>query len=183
MMDWSAVLATDETLRWTGRPAPRCYTFRHWYHSLFGLLLFILSLYWLAIGIQLGAVYQLPWIPWIPIPFVLTGLYLSLGHLILARIEWEQVGYAVTDRRVLVRRGIRGQKLDTLTLDRLAWFQLRFHGSELGTLRLRGRDPEQRLTLCCLEHPRRVTALLEPAIARSGDACLTDNHERSPFSV
>ncbi len=171
-MDWTSILATGEILCWEGRPAPRCYTFRRWYHSLFGLLLFLLSLYWLAIGIQLGAVYQLHWIPWIPIPFLAVGLYLSLGHLVLARIEWERVGYAVTDRRVLVRRGLRGQKVESLPLDRLAWFQLRFHGPELGTIRLRGEGPDQRLTLCCIEYPRKVTDLLEPAIARSGKACL-----------
>lgn len=172
-MDWSPLLAAGETLRWEGRPAPRCYTFRNWYHSLFGILLFLLSLYWLAIGIQLGAVYEMPWIPWIPAPFVAVGLYLALGHLVLARIEWEQVGYAVTERRVLVRRGLRGQRIETLSLDSLAWFQLRFHGPELGTVRLRGGDPEQRLTLCCIEYPRQLTELLELAIAHSGGSCLT----------
>ncbi len=170
-MNWAGVLVGNEVLYWQGRPAPRCYTFRNWRHALFGVFLFLLSLYWLTIGVQLAAVYGLPWLPWIPVPFLLIGLFLGLGQLAAARVEWEQVFYAVTDRRILVRRGLRGKTLESLPLNEVVWFQLRPHGEELGTLRIRGRDPQARLTLSCIEYPRKVTVLLEGAMAVSGQEC------------
>ena len=170
-MNWEPLLTDGEILRWEGRPAPRCYTFRNWKHSLFGLLLFFLSLYWLAVSLPLAAVYGWPWLPLVPLPFVLVGLYLALGHLLLARLEWEQVFYAVTDRRILVRRGVHGRRRQELALEQVVWFQLRHYGEELGTLRIRGREEEMRLTLACIEYPRRVTALLEAALARSAAEC------------
>lgn len=170
-MNWEPLLAAGETLRWEGRPAPRCYTFRNWKHSLFGLLLFFLSIYWLAVALQLAAVYHWPWLPLVPLPFVLIGLYLGLGHLLVARLEWEHVFYAVTDRRILVRRGLRGNRRQELALEQMVWFQLRPYGEDLGTLRIRGRQEELRLTLACIEYPRRVTALLEAALADSAAEC------------
>ena len=170
-MSWEVELQEDEVLRWQGRPAPRCYTFRNWRHSLFGVLLLVLALYWLALGTQLAAVYGLSWLPLVPVPFLLVGIYLSLGHLLLARLEWDQVRYAVTDRRVLLRRGPGGRRRQELALGEVVWFRLQPHGEELGTLKIRGRTPENRLTLCCVEYPRRVTALLESAMAEAGDSC------------
>jgi Bacterial PH domain len=171
-MNWEPLLAADETLRWEGRPAPRCYTFRNWRHSLFGVLLFFLCLYWFSVALQLGAVYGWPWLPLVPLPLLLTGLYLGLGQLLLARLEWEHVFYAVTDRRILVRRGMGGRRRQELALEQVAWFQLRPYGEELGTLRIRGREENLHLTLACIEYPRRVTALLEAALARSAGECL-----------
>lgn len=166
-----ARLAGDETLRWEGRPAPRCFTFRHWRHALFGLLLFLLALYWEVLGVQLGGVYGWPWLPLIPLPFLLVGLYLALGQLFQARLEWEHVAYAVTERRILVRRGLGGRRREELALADVVWFRLRPYGEELGTLQVRGRQEGQRLVLCCIEYPRRVTALLEQAMAASGGEC------------
>ena len=45
---------------------------------------------------QMAAVYDLPWLAWLPVPFMLIGLYLSLGHHLLARLEWKNVFYAVS---------------------------------------------------------------------------------------
>ncbi|AMV71840.1 hypothetical protein JCM30471_00990 [Desulfuromonas carbonis] len=171
-MNWEQLLSPDEVLVWEGRPAPRCYTFRNWRHALFGVLLLFLSLYWLTIAVQLAAVYHWPWLPLLPIPFLLTGLALSLGQLLLARLEWEQVFYAVTDRRILVRRGLRGRRLEELPLAELGWLQLRPQGKELGTLRIRDRADEKRLTLCCVEYPRTVADLLEAALVRTAGECL-----------
>ena len=170
-MTWEPLLEPGETLRWEGRPAPRCYTFRNWRHSLFGLLLVILCLYWTVMAVQLAAVYHWPWLPLVPVPFLLVAFYLALGHLLWARLEWEQVFYAVTDRRVLVRRGLRGRRHQQLPLAALVWFQVRPFGPELATVRLRGAAEDQRLALCCVEYPRRVTALLEAALASNAVEC------------
>ena len=54
-MDWEKCLQEGEQLQWSGRPAPRCFTFRHWIHSVFGVLLFLPSLVWLDGGHALAA--------------------------------------------------------------------------------------------------------------------------------
>ncbi|PNU20877.1 hypothetical protein C2E25_04610 [Geothermobacter hydrogeniphilus] len=173
-MSWVGQLEAGESLRWEAKPAPRCYTFRNWKHSLFGLLLVVLAAWWESIGLQLAVVYDLPLLAWIPIPVWLIGLYLAFGHLLLARLEWEQVRYAVTDRRLLLRRGVRGDKWFSMPLDQVAYFCLQPHGEQLGSVLVISRD-RQRLKLCCIEHPRMLTDLLEQAMRDSGVLCDGDN--------
>ena len=62
-MDWNPHLEPGETVRWEGRPAPRCYTFRNWKHSLVGLLLLILTGFWQVMSFGLARDYGLPLIP------------------------------------------------------------------------------------------------------------------------
>lgn len=164
-MNWDIHLEPGEHVRWEGRPAPRGFTFRNWRHSVFGILLFLLSLFWFTVGIQLGAVYHSPIIPWIPVPFVLGGLYLGIGHVLLARLEWERVFYAVTDRRVLSTRGVFRPRVESLRLEELTHFLLKPLGEEMGSFRLTGGRPPRTLSLPCIEYPRRVAALLEAALA------------------
>jgi hypothetical protein len=167
-MDWSSQLAADESVLWEGRPAPRCYVFRNWRHSLFGILLLLLSTWWQAVGYQLGHLYDWTWLVWLPLPFVLLGLYLALGHVLLARYEWERVFYAVTDRRVLVLRGLLRARFDSLALSELTYFQVRPHGRDLVTIRICSAMPQSYLILSCIEHPGRLIELLESAMAESG---------------
>jgi len=167
-MDWSSQLTADESVLWEGRPAPRCYVFRNWRHSLFGVLLLLLSTWWQAVGYQLGQLYDLIWLGWLPIPFVLLGLYLALGHVLLARYEWERVFYAVTDRRVLVLRGLFRSRIDSLALAEVTCFQVRPHGRDLATVRVCSGMARPHLVLLCIEHPGRLLELLESAMAASG---------------
>jgi hypothetical protein len=165
-MDWSAHLLPGETLRWEGRPAPRCFVLRNWRHSLFGLLLLLLAAWWQVVGWQLAPVYELPLLAWVPLPFLLIGLHLAFGHLLLARREWPHVFYAVTERRVLALRGGRRPRLQGLPLAAVTWFELRPHGEELATLRLAAGTTT--LLLPCVQHPRPLAALLEAAMRESG---------------
>jgi hypothetical protein len=166
-MDWSRFLQAGEQLLWSGRPAPRCYTFRNWKHSLVGLLLLLLGVWWQAVGLQLAAVYQLPYLVWIPLPVCLGGLYLAFGHLLKSRLEWEYLFYAVTDRRLLSCRG-RNPELRQLPLDAVTCFHLKPYAKELGSLVVYVGSAEQWLDFKCLEHPRIVTDLLELRMRRNG---------------
>lgn len=165
-MDWSGHLQAGETVRWQGRPAPRCFVFRNWRHSLFGLLLLLLAVWWQTVGLQLASVYGQPLLAWVPLPFVLLGLYLAIGHLLLARCEWPHVFYAVTDRRILVQRGVLRRRLEALPLPAVTWYELRPLGAELASVRIAAGAAS--LSLPCIEHPRRPIALLESAMAASG---------------
>ncbi|BCR05252.1 hypothetical protein DESUT3_23210 [Desulfuromonas versatilis] len=169
-MDWSSYLEAGEVLRWEGRPAPRCFTFRNWKHSLFGILLLVLALYWQVVGYQLAKVYEAAWLGWMPLPFIIIALYLSVGHLVLARLEWEKVYYAVTDRRILALRGLRSIRFQSMPLAQLSYFRIKPLGESLGTVRVSCSDSPSPLVVCCIEHPRSMTDLLEEALRANGVA-------------
>ncbi|MBE0595919.1 MAG: PH domain-containing protein [Desulfuromonadales bacterium] len=164
-MDWTPVLQPGESLRWEGRPAPTCFCFRNWRHSFYGSLLLVFSVYWLVIGVPLRAVFGHWLLGWAPAPFVLVGLYLSIGHLVHARLEWEKVFYAVTDRRILVRRGFFRPRLQSLPLRELTGFAFQPLGADLGSFRLTGSHSPRALALTCIDHPGRLTSLLELTLA------------------
>jgi len=112
-MNWNDYLAEGETLAWEGRPAPRAFTFRNGLHSLFGVLLLVGAIFWQVIACGLAKAQPWPWPALIPVPFLLAGLYLTFGHLLLARLEWSRVGYAVSNRRLLACF-VRGSKISNL---------------------------------------------------------------------
>lgn len=156
-------LSAGETIRWEGRPAPRCYTFRHWRHSVFGALVFAICSYWQVLGFKMSVDYELIWLAWLPAPFLLFALYLAVGHLCQSRLEWNHVYYAITDRRLLAQRGLLKRRVDAMELADITYFSLHQQGEELGTLRVY-QGEEKQLVLHCLEHPRKATDLLEVEI-------------------
>lgn len=170
-MNWNELLEKEEVLRWEGRPAPRCFTFRNWKHSIFGILLLLFCIYWQAMAFPLSTSYDAPFVVWIPLPFVLLALYLSLGHLVLARLEWEKVFYAVTDRRILARKGLFRKRVEQMELCAVTWFRLTPQGKELGTLRIRCEGQGREIVLNCVEHPRIVTDLIEEKMAGAKAEC------------
>ncbi len=159
-MKLNIILESNEKIRWEGRPAPRCYTFRHWRHSIFGLIFLAICSYWQILGFEMAETYESIWLVWLPLPFLLFGLYLSIGHLLQSRLEWNNVYYAITDRRLLVQRALLKRRIETLELAEITYFSLHHHGEQLGTLRAH-KGKEQQLTLHCIEYPRRATDLLE----------------------
>ena len=161
--DWP-LLRDGELLRWEGRPAPRCYTFRHWRHALFGLVLTAICAVWAWLGVQQAAEQGWPWLAWVPLPFFGYALWLACGRLLAARLEWKQVAYAVTNRRVIARRGLLKVREGELSLEQVTWFRLQPHGEELGTLRIHGGEDDPVLVLHCIEYPRRPAEFLEQAI-------------------
>lgn len=156
-------------MRWEARPAPRCYTFRNWRHSLFGLTLLLLAGAWLAVGYGLDVEAGRTFYRLFPLPVVAVGLWLTIGHLFAARIEWSRVWYAMTDERLLVHRGLLRQRWFSLPLAELVWFRLNLLSPELGTVTVRaGSAGEDRLLLTCIEQPRRLTVLLEQVLRNNG---------------
>lgn len=167
-MEWTTYLAPGETLRWEGRPAPRAYVFRNWKHALFGLLLLAVTVYWQVIALPLGDLYQKAWLPWIPLPFLLIALYLGIGHVLLARLEWEKVFYALSDRRLLVQKGVWRRQLVDFPLSELTSFRVLPLGNELASIQANNRDSGRRLLFIGVEQPRQVIVLLEEALAANG---------------
>ncbi|MCD6526406.1 MAG: hypothetical protein J7K75_05415 [Desulfuromonas sp.] len=164
-MDWSDILIDGEQLVWQGRPAPRCFTFRRWPRALFGGVVLALALWWQVAGSEL-AQQQAQWF-WsvIPLPFVLLGLYLSIGQLLMARWEWERVFFAITDSRVLIHCGIPKRKVIEVPLSELSYLRVQPVGELLGHLYLEAGT--RKLTLCCVEYPQKPFAVLQPHVEGS----------------
>ena len=162
-MDWSKWLMDSETVHWQGRPAPRCFTFRHWQKALFGGVVLIVSLWWQWVGLGVMQEQQQWWWAVIPLPFVLLGLGLSVGRLLAARREWEQVFYALTDQRLLVQCGLGRTRLIALPCETLSYARLTLVGAHLGHLYVEAGG--RRLVLSCLEHPQKLYQFLEQRIA------------------
>lgn len=145
-------LAVGETILWQGRPAPRAYTFRNWRHALFGLALTLPCLLWQLVGIELVAGGAPLWVAWLPLPFNLGALYLAFGQLLIARLEWEKVYYAVSDRAIYQSCGLFRPRLFTLELSAVGSVRKKTLGPNLATIRIEGRDG-QVLLLATIEHP------------------------------
>lgn len=145
-------LAADEMILWQGRPAPRAYTFRNWRHALFGGALMLPCLFWQLVGIELVSAGAPPWVAWLPLPFNLGSLYLAFGQLLIARLEWEQVLYVVSDRTIYLRNGFFRSRLRSLPLAAVTNARQKKLGPNLATIRIDGRDGES-LLFAAIEHP------------------------------
>lgn len=163
-MDWSEYLQPGERLLWVGRPAPRAFTFRGRRTSLLGFLLLFFAVYWQLRGVQLRLVYDIPLLDLLPVPFMAFGLYLAVGRILLARLEWEHVFYALTNQRLLATRGLFRRRIDYLPADQLSSMDRRPLGEHLATLSVCGCRPLRRMDLECLEHPELLIRQLDVPI-------------------
>lgn len=146
-------LTDGETLLWQGRPAPRCYTFRHWLQALIGSVIFLAASFWLMVGIQLIRTQGFSrWLLPLPILLVIGSFWVGPGQLMLARLRWEKIFYALTDERLLVRNRLFGQQVAAYRLEDFRHYKSKKYGKNLLSLRLsfRNRGP---VILDCLEHP------------------------------
>ena len=57
-------------------------------------------------GVNLGQARDAVWVMVLPVPFMLVGFYLAFGHLLKARLEWEKLFFAATDRRLLRQKAL-----------------------------------------------------------------------------
>lgn len=166
-MNWTPFLAPGEDILWQGRPAPRCFTFRHWKKAAFGLFFLLVCSCWLLVGMQLAGEYRNPWLGLLPIPFVVIGCNLAFGPLLLARLEWENVYFALTDRRLITLRGIRRQRVVALDRHAIHYFRMNRQGEELATLRVHGQADDPVLFLHCVQQPLPLTAMLKKIVEQN----------------
>lgn len=148
---WS--LDEGETLLWQGRPAPRCYTFRHWLQATIGTILFLACSFWVMVGLHLvRSLNYSPWLVVAPVLLAIAAFFVGPGQLILARLRWEKIFYALTNQRLLVRNRLIGRKVLIYQLSDFKQFKQKKYGQQLLSLRLsfKGRPP---IVLECLEYP------------------------------
>jgi len=146
-------LSDDETLLWQGRPAPRCYTFRHWLQALIGTVIFFASSFWLMVGMQLVKAGEVPSVLLIaPLLLAVAAFFIGPAQLIFARLRWEKIFYALTDQRLLIKNRLFGQKILVFDLADYKQYKQKRYGKQLVSLRLIFRN-KPAIVLECLEHP------------------------------
>jgi len=165
-LDWEWPLEEGETLLWQGRPAPRCYTFRNWKLAVAATLLFFGSSFWMMLAYELIKTDGYPW--WlllIPAPLVLLSLWFGPVGLLLARIRWEKVFYALTDKRLLVRDGLSSAQIDTYPLSDVVDWKQKNYSEHLVSLRLQINN-HQPVILHCLEQPQNLLGHLQREVKK-----------------
>jgi hypothetical protein len=109
-MNWPA-LSVGESVAWRGKPARPKYTIKDMKQSLVGIPVAVFMTFWMWMALRIpkkGAPEDIvAWLfPAFGILFVLQALYLLVGHYLRNWLEWRNVEYAVTDRRIVIRRGV-----------------------------------------------------------------------------
>lgn len=146
-------LEENETIIWQGRPAPRCYVFRHWLQALVGTILFLAGSFWFMVGVHLVHDENHPiWLLVFPLAIVLGAFLVGPGQVIYLRIRWGKVFYALTDQRLLVRSRLFGTTIDSYPMENFQKYRTKQYGKHLRSLKLsfQGCRP---VVLDCLEHP------------------------------
>jgi hypothetical protein len=129
-----AQLRPGERVLWEGRPDVRAYSLRGaWYLIPFSLLWGGFAIFWEATALtsRAGLFFTL----W-GIPFVLFGLYLIFGRLLVARREAMRTVYAVTDRRILIESGAFRPRFAEIDLRDMPGSQLEVRSDGIGTITL-----------------------------------------------
>jgi len=126
------LLLPGERILWRGRPDVWAYSMRGaWYLIPFSLLWGGFAIFWevsvLASG---GGPFFALW----GIPFVVAGLYLIFGRILVARREAERTAYAVTNRRILILTGTFSRRTTELDLTQLPPSQLDVGSRGIGTI-------------------------------------------------
>jgi len=114
-------LDAGERMLWSGRALPDLrFESGNLLHSLFGFVFLGISIASLLAAGKESSVFPVLW----TIPFVVVGLYVSVGHFFWSAFCRRYTEYAVTNQRVIVRRSllsrttqsIEYRKIRTITL-------------------------------------------------------------------
>lgn len=144
-MDWN-YLEDGEAIVWEGRPAPRCYTFRLWKQALAGIVLFLVSSFWLMLALQLRGDGHPWWLALLPLPLIVGSLVFGPLQILLARWRWSGLLYRMTDRRLISTRG------GSLLLAEISDVKIKRYAEELASLKIVASDGDS-LILYCIECP------------------------------
>lgn len=156
----------DEELLWQGRPAPRCYTFRHWRRALMWTFICVLTGAWQVLTWLTMSADSVWSVVFLPTPLLLIALSLSLGGLVRARLEWEHIFYIMSDTCVRIQRG-RGKRVSRYLHAGLKDVRLEFYhnNASTGLGWVHFQFGNQKVTLECLEDAQKAYTILLQQLA------------------
>lgn len=106
-INWPAVYA-GENVVWRGKPLRSKYTTKDAKLTLGGIPVGVFMAFWMSMALRIpkkdGLVARL--FPAFGMLFVLQALYLLVGHYLRNWLEWNNIEYAITNRRTIIRRGL-----------------------------------------------------------------------------
>jgi hypothetical protein len=86
--------------------------------------------------------------------------------LFLARWRWENVYYAFTDQRILLRDGLLQPRISSYPATDISGWQQRHFGEQLASVRiLRGNETPQ--VFACIEYPQNLTRHFSAFVSNS----------------
>jgi hypothetical protein len=131
--DLTRQLLDGERVIWSGRPNQGLLlTQRDWLLVPFSLLWGGFAIFWEVGVVQTSAPVLFRF--W-GVPFVLIGLYLIAGRLLVDAWARSKTQYAVTNRRILIARSAPFGKFTAIALDHLSDVHLNEHANGRGTIR------------------------------------------------
>jgi hypothetical protein len=126
-----ALLEPGETVLWAGQPKPGfSFSWLDIPGLIFGLVFSSFAIFWITMALQGVSKSKNPGPPFFlfplfGLPFLLIGLYVAFGRLLLANARRKHIFYVLTDRRALIRSGKRTITTRILPLATLQDFTLR----------------------------------------------------------
>lgn len=157
-MNW--ILNPEEKILWQGRPAPRCYLFAN-----IGLVLAMTSVMVLTGCVLWFSSIEIKSLPGLLLALlVISTCFCGPGRLLYRRWRWESLFYAVTTRRVLIRRV--GSAHKSYLLSRLVAIKVTPYADRLASIELVFKN-RSRVVLECLEQPQSCLAVLDVIVAQN----------------
>lgn len=160
-----------ESVRWQACPASRAYVFRRWRWSLACLPIWLVLTIYLANVVCCETRPVLEGLGWYVIAWGLLG-YGTIGHLLMARWLWRWTAYLMTDRRIWVRSGLQGHRVQQLALEDVELYGVLPVSGGVATVQLRSRMDGVILTLHCLEGAAILVALIRGVVAEGNPLTL-----------
>jgi hypothetical protein len=115
-------LTAGERLLWSGRPRTGViFRLADGFNLLFGIIWLCFVSYWLFFAYQSGA--SILFMAF-GLPFLLVGLYMTVGRLVTDALQRKKMVYAVTNQRVIILQGIWNRSVHSLNLRSLPETQL-----------------------------------------------------------
>lgn len=129
-------LGRGERIVWTGQPdAHRIFTSADLFLVPFSLVWGGFALYWEATVLGLtGSPPAPPAFAVFGVPFVILGLYFMVGRFIYQRWAKQNTYYALTNRRALIVRHLRGRSVDAIILDSVPGIKTSTRADGSGTI-------------------------------------------------
>jgi hypothetical protein len=120
--DLERFLLPGETVLWMAKPERRLFLRKYGPVSTWGLGMIAIMAFWFAVSVVLAGgvepiIHNLVFF-W-ALPSIAVGLLLIYGPLFVAAREWSHTEYVLTNRRLILRRGVWSPTLSVIPLSEL----------------------------------------------------------------